>query len=119
MTDDEVLARAKEIERRRAEADHAKRDAVEARVLGAWDNPKGSTPFTLDELCFAAAARCKCGHGLAYPKDCSFHGAWSCSGVLLGTADKGVPHEYLPFAFYSVKSEGQPSAYGATTRPQT
>lgn len=105
MTDDEVRA-----------ARNAQ-DVIEARLLALWETPK-SAPFTPDELCFAAAARCKCGHGLAYPKGCSYHGAWSCSGVLLGTADKGVPHEYLPFAFYSVKSEGQPSAYGATTRPQ-
>ena len=49
---------------------------------------------------------------------------WWCSKVLKGQTgglDDGLPatekHEVFPFAFYKVKSENQPSANGATTRP--
>jgi hypothetical protein len=80
-----------------------------------------------DRLVYAAHNRCPCGAGLAY--DPTFEdqnsvfkgplsGCWDCSAILLGTADKNVRHtDKLPFAFYEIKSEGQPSAAGATTRP--
>lgn len=75
-------------------------------------------PFGLDELKFSAAARCDCGAGIAYPNDIGPRGFWDCSAILMGTADRGLKHcGQLPFAFYEIKSEGQPSAYGATTRP--
>lgn len=75
-------------------------------------------------LLFASHARCKgCDAGLAY-----FMGTtaseWDCSAVLLGRAQAGEKnadgtwkHPTYPFAFYEIKSEGQPSANGATTRP--
>ena len=53
---------------------------------------------------------------MAYAKgdDC-----WDCSAILLDMADANVKHEArLPFVFYEVKSERQPSAGGATTRLQ-
>lgn len=58
---------------------------------------------------------------MAYPNGCSLHGAWHCSAILRGLAARGSSHSAaMPFAFYEVKSEGQPSANGATTRdPQT
>lgn len=77
-------------------------------------------------LIFAARARCVCGQGMAYDPDSEgspdsvFLGpsAWECSGILLGTGDKSVEHTPpLPFSMYDIKSEGQPSAGGATTRP--
>lgn len=75
--------------------------------------------FNPDELLFAAYARCSCGYGLAYPLNIGIHGAWYCSSILLGTAEKGSTHDSaLPFAFYEIKSENQPSAQGATTRPK-
>jgi hypothetical protein len=67
-------------------------------------------------LVYAANARCSCGFGLAYRpgKDRS----WDCSGILLGTAAPEVTHtDRLPFSFYEVRSEKQPSANGRTTRP--
>lgn len=80
-----------------------------------------------DRLVYAAYARCPCGLGLAYdptfedqgsPFRGPLSGYWDCSGILLGTADPAVRHtDKLPFAFYEVKSEGQASANGATTRP--
>ncbi|OWK34263.1 hypothetical protein [Fimbriiglobus ruber] len=78
-----------------------------------------------DRLVYAAHSRCSCGAGLAYDPahddpTSPHHGPtfWDCSAIILGTADKSVKHTgRLPFAFYEVKSEGQPSAYGATTRP--
>lgn len=76
-------------------------------------------------LRFAATARCPCGAGLAYWTDRPTPGsvfkipsAWDCSAILLGVADTTVQHtDQLPFAFYEVKSEDQPSAQGRTTRP--
>lgn len=84
------------------------------------------------KLVYAASARCLCGAGMAYPKNGDYpdgkpkgplrwpySGYWDCSAILLGTADPAVKHEaQLPFAFYEIKSEDQPSARGATTRPQ-
>jgi hypothetical protein len=71
-------------------------------------------------LTYAAAARCPCGAGLAYGSgdDC-----WDCAAILLGEAlasgeSGAVTHTArLPFVFYEIKSEHQPSARGATTRP--
>lgn len=73
--------------------------------------------FTPDELIFAAYTRCPCGAGMAYPKNIGVRGNWDCSAILLGEADINVQHEApLPFAFYEIKSEQQPSANKATTR---
>ena len=81
-----------------------------------------------DRLVYAADSRCPCGAGLAYDPahvdpDSVFRGPlsnfWDCSAILLGTADRTVKHtDRLPFAFYEVKSEEQPSAMGRTTRPK-
>lgn len=53
------------------------------------------------------------------------HGEWDCTAVLRGIAsanekneDGTHKHPTFPFAFYEIKSENQPSAYGATTRPE-
>jgi hypothetical protein len=84
------------------------------------DRMKHNPVFQEDELLYAASARCACGHGLAYPKGCGGFHYWDCSAVLKGVQDPAAKHtERLPFAFYSIKAEGQPSAYGHTTRPQT
>lgn len=75
-------------------------------------------------MTFAATKRCLCGAGLAYDKTCveePFRGPsyWDCSAILLGTADEGVQHTArLPFDLYEIKSDNQPSANGATTRPK-
>lgn len=80
-----------------------------------------------DRLIYAATSRCPCGAGLAYDPAFEdknsvfkgpFSGYWDCSAIMLGTADKSVKHTaHLPFSFYEVRQEGQPSAGGATTRP--
>ncbi len=83
----------------------------------------------LKAMTFAATARCQCGAGLAYDKTCvaePFRGPsyWDCSAILLGEAipsgqPGAVEHtDRLPFAFWEIKSEHQPSARGATTRPK-
>lgn len=71
------------------------------------------------ELIYAAMARCHCGAGMAYPRGIGGHGFWDCSGILTGRAMAGENTHCarLPFVFWSVKSESQPSANGATTRP--
>lgn len=75
--------------------------------------------FEEAELVFAAKNRCQCGAGLAHPNGIGIHGSWHCSAILLGKADVEVKHtEGYPFSFYNIKSEGQPSAEGATTRTQ-
>lgn len=85
-----------------------------------------------ERLRYAAYARCKCGAGLAYDPfqadntDSPFRGPtdWECSAVLLRRnnpvdSPPPGPHEPpLPFVFYEIKSEDQPSARGATTRPR-
>lgn len=75
-------------------------------------------------LVYAATKRCPCGAGLAYKSGANpFDGAWDCSAILLGEAiPQGEPGSVthtarLPFVFYKIKSENQPSARGATTRP--
>ena len=76
------------------------------------------TPFTDEDLIYAAYNLCPCGHGMAYPRDCGGGHYWDCSAILKGIAnDPTVKHtDRLPFSMYSIKSEGQPSANGATTR---
>lgn len=82
--------------------------------------------FTDAELIYAAYARCPCGAGLAYVKDALKLDMryWDCSAILKGEAipkgeEGAVTHEAkLPFVFWEVKSEKQPSAHGATTRPK-
>jgi len=74
--------------------------------------------FTTEDLIFAATARCSCGAGFAYPKEIDIHGSWYCSAILLGNAPGGSSHDGpKSFATYEIKSEGQSSADGQTTRP--
>ncbi len=83
----------------------------------------GKDSFNPDELIFSAYSRCMCGSGVAYPKEIGMRGMWECGDVLLGKAiAKGQPGSKShdgpwPFAFFEIKSENQPSANGATTRP--
>lgn len=76
------------------------------------------------ELIYAATARCPCGAGLAYATGIGPHGFWDCSDILTGRAaatgqPESKPHcARYPFAFWSITSESQPSAHGATTRPK-
>ena len=83
---------------------------------------RGEEFYKDEELVYAAFALCNaCGAGLAYPKESPINHRWDCSNILKGVA-LPVPdkiHEAYPFAFYEIKSEDQPSAYGATTRPKT
>lgn len=82
---------------------------------------------TAADLTWAATDRCPCGAGLAYDSTCQledvpqnwpYNGYWDCSAILLGTAAKDVTHTAkLPFAYYSIKADTQPSANGRTTRP--
>ncbi len=75
---------------------------------------------TVDDFEWAATARCRCGAGFCYPnftKDS--HGHWFCSALMLGTAPADSEHDVAkPFAFWSIKSDSQPSANGLTTRPR-
>jgi hypothetical protein len=101
--------------------------------------------YTVNDLLYAARTRCRCGAGLAYAMaHTGMHGEWACSRVLLGEVEvltrddpkpditpkpshdglsnlamdtSGGGHDLLPFVFFEIKSEGQPSAEGATTRP--
>lgn len=100
--------------------DIAKKAPPPVPTLTGNEISKRSGTFTDDELRYAAGARCRCGAGLAYVKNSNpFSGYWDCSDILTGRAkDKEVQHDApLPFIFYEIKSEDQPSANGATTRP--
>lgn len=74
-----------------------------------------------NKLTYSAFTRCPCGAGLAYAS--GGERSWDCSAILLGTAvptgePGAVTHTAkLPFVFYEIKCEGQPSANGATIRP--
>ena len=80
-----------------------------------------------DRMVWAAHSRCPCGAGLAYDPLASLEGSvfngplagyWDCSAIILGVQDNAVKHTAkLPFSFWSIKSAGQPSAQGATTKP--
>lgn len=79
---------------------------------------KGQGDFNLEELRFASKDRCICSAGFAYPTGIGIHGSWYCSTILMGKAIHGSSHsDALPFSFYNIKSEDQPSANGVTTRP--
>jgi hypothetical protein len=71
-----------------------------------------------ERLVYSAFAVCAvCKSGLAYDRYLAEpNGSWRCSRDLLGL-NMGIPHPSLPFAFYDIKSENQPSANGQTTRP--
>jgi len=122
VREDETIRKAEAIKKRRAEGDRAARDAVGERIRQVFRGT--GEPFTDPELRFAAFSRCACGAGLAYPTGGPFRGSWDCSSILKGTAIHAgqagaVEHTgRMPFAFWKVKSEGQPSAGGATTRPE-
>jgi hypothetical protein len=74
---------------------------------------------TVDDLIYSAFHRCPCGAGMAYHRHANIQGNWDCSKILLGTADPSITHSaQLPFLFYEITSENQPSANGNTTRPK-
>lgn len=119
MSSAELYAKAQEL---RAEADKVAEEASKVRQAELAARP------IAERLVYAAYSRCPCGAGLAYDpchEDESsvfrgpLFGCWDCSAILLGTADQNVKHTgKLPFAFYEIKSEDQPSVNGATTRPK-
>lgn len=83
-----------------------------------WERFKKNDEFFTDvDLIYSAGAKCdKCGAGLAYPKASQSLHQWFCSNFLKGVfKDKG--HSEYSFDFYEIKSENDPSARGATTRP--
>lgn len=98
------------------EADNLKRIARDQ-----YQKELEQTPL-FERLVFAAFSRCECGCGMAYdPAGESgkpIHGYFECSAKLLGFADYSAKHtDQLPFTMYSVLTERQPRANGATTRP--
>lgn len=118
------------------EADKLEAQAKELRKAAHDEQiEEGRKRPLAERLRYAATSRCPCGAGLAYDpygasggypeqgeNDSPFVGAlsgyWDCSAILLGTAATTVKHtDQLPFSFWEIKSEGQPSAHGATTRP--
>jgi len=99
----------------------AEAELAERRVQMAL---AGTEFFDPSELRYSAYTRCHCGAGLAYPLGAGPHGAWDCADILTGNAlPKSDPaskthSDSMPFSFYEIKSEEQPSAQGATTRPK-
>lgn len=121
-----------------AEADalDAQAQALRTKASEARRNELLAKPLN-ERLIYAAYDRCACGAGMAYdpaakgdansPLMLERQGPkqWECSDILrfntygahqqreVKAAEHTAP---LPFAFYEVKSENQPSANGATTR---
>lgn len=110
----EIEESLKPLKQKLREIYHEEEFICEQRIKKAQ---KGEGDFNDDELIFAAYTNCPCGHGMSYPKTVGIKGSWYCSAILMGIADKDVLHEpALPFSFYDIKSEDQPSSNGATTR---
>lgn len=110
-TNEQIEAAAKRIAQ-------ARNDSYQRRFESTEKKIRDGIPFAPSELRYAATVRCpQCGAGLAYPLDSGPLAAWYCSERLLNPNDENSGHETFPFAFYSIKSEDQPSANGATTRP--
>jgi hypothetical protein len=115
-----------------ADAKRLREEANEARKQRDLKRPAN------ERLIYAATSRCPCGYGFAYDptgelttdkSESPFRRPhqWECAGTLLhvaGELEDGLrqwvakaTHDHpLPFAFYELKSENQPSANGATTR---
>ena len=109
--------------RRKAEAEEVIQQFAKQTVESfeaRWEQfERGEKPFKDEELIYSAGARCACGAGLAYPKNCGIWHKWDCSKVLRGEEKQSPAHSRLPFAFFSVISEQQKErAKGRTTRPQ-
>lgn len=108
----------------REQARLAKADKLEAAAKALRENAHASKAERsrarplVDRLTFAAFDRCICGHGMAYDPDADPRPTkWECSAILLDIADKKLMHQAaLPFAFYEVKGENQPSSGGRSTR---
>jgi hypothetical protein len=106
MTSIEMYAKVEQMQK---DVDTLRRQAYDVRL----QELRAMTINT--RLVYAAHARCPCGAGMAY--DPAGDDCWDCSDILMGTADRDVQHTArLPFIFYELKSETQPSANGMTTR---
>jgi hypothetical protein len=129
MTEKEIIsekirsleAELKPLQERQREIWAKEHKDCEAKIERVYE---GKDAFELNDLVFAAYDKCPCGAGLAYPKNIGIRGFWDCSDLLLNRAiPKGEEGSkthtaQLPFMFYEIKSENQPSAKGATTRPK-
>jgi hypothetical protein len=120
-TDEElraVMAAGEDAAEELSRRSRAQSEAISERVKRTRQADP-TAAFRADELVFAAHDRCACGAGMAYPIGCSVHDAWHCSAILRGIASRELAHSApLPFSFYEIKSEDQPSARGATTRDE-
>ena len=117
--EDAILAQADAINARRAQTYKEEADAVQERQKKILAGDSGAVPFVDSELVYAAVARCDCGAGYAYPQHCGPFHYWDCSAIMKGVARTDMKHSpQYPFSFYDIKSEGQPSANGKTTRPK-
>lgn len=87
--------------------------------LATVDLTWAATKLIEADLIYAAYGRCRCGAGLAYRRiiRSDTDRVWACGDVLLGRAADVTHTDPLPFTFWEIKSENQPSAKGATTRP--
>lgn len=107
-----LQAELKPLQEKLREIDTQEANSCEAKVKACYAM---KDKFTPDELRYSREAKCECGAGLAYPKATGLQeGAWHCSAILTGVADKKVLHTgRLPFSMYEVKSEND----NQTTRP--
>lgn len=78
--------------------------------------------MTADDLIYAAWECCVCGAGLAHPRNVDPQtGTWDCSAILLNPfeARRDVRHVVnREIRFNPIIGEDEPTARGATTRPQ-
>lgn len=114
---EDLIERAwKAVEERRRERYQRAAASTEERIAKAH---QGHGDFKPLELHYAGTMRCVCGHGMAYPDSIGPSGAWYCSAILKGVADRTVPHTPAhSFMSWSIKSEDQCYRVGGrSTRP--
>lgn len=128
----DVAERSEDIALKRADELEAQANALRDEIYEARRARLAAKPV-LERLIYAAYDRCHCGAGMAYDPtsrgDGPFKGPskWECGDILRfndlsedrQAQVKAATHTGgLPFAFYEIKSETQPSAAGASTRPK-
>jgi len=103
----------------RAQVDAEQQRRYRDRADSVLQRLEQGSRFDDDELIYAAAKRCTCGAGMAYPKGIGMHGFWECSDLLTHRAQPGgKPHtQRLSFAAYEIPTEKMRSMGGASTRP--
>jgi len=93
---------------------------VKSESVSAIEQRIPSGPSSSRSCCSRSIRGASAGLGSLYPRNVGPRGSWRCSAILMGEASAEDEHDgAMPFIFWKIKGEGQPSAGGATTRPES